>query len=216
MTVPAGNLFADISAASAGGEASCEILAWPGLKIERIISQGQASPPEFWYDQAWNEWVIVLKGRRHVAVRRRACHTRVGRGRLRLHPRKETPPRRVDGAATANRLARRPLRVSVYCNWINGRHLGIRDNTTPQEAAAALRRAPLCPFCGTQLLAARIQLIPCELPPRGDRAAPLLVDRVSSSLALRLTQQWIWNRVAKRGPSEANHPPKTLWPESGN
>jgi len=33
-----------------------------GLKIERIISQGQASPPGFWYDQAWNEWVILLKG----------------------------------------------------------------------------------------------------------------------------------------------------------
>jgi cupin 2 domain-containing protein len=32
------------------------------LKIERIISQGQSSPPEFWFNQAWNEWMIVLKG----------------------------------------------------------------------------------------------------------------------------------------------------------
>ena len=63
MTVRAGNLFADVSAASAGEEAFTEIFARPGLKIERIISQGQASPPEFWYDQAWNEWVVVLKGR---------------------------------------------------------------------------------------------------------------------------------------------------------
>ncbi len=62
MTVRAGNLFADVSAASATEEAFSEIFAQPGLKIERIISQGQASPPEFWYDQAWNEWVIVLKG----------------------------------------------------------------------------------------------------------------------------------------------------------
>ena len=62
MTVLAGNLFADVSVASAGEEAVSEIFARPGLKIERIISQGQASPPEFWYDQAWNEWVIVLKG----------------------------------------------------------------------------------------------------------------------------------------------------------
>jgi cupin 2 domain-containing protein len=23
---------------------------------------GQVCPPGFWYDQAWNEWVIVLKG----------------------------------------------------------------------------------------------------------------------------------------------------------
>ena len=62
MTVRAGNLFADVSAASTGEEAFSEIFAQPGLKIERIVSQGQASPPEFWYDQAWNEWVIVLKG----------------------------------------------------------------------------------------------------------------------------------------------------------
>jgi len=62
MTVRAGNLFADVSAACAGEEAFSEIFTQPGLKIERIISQGQASAPEFWYDQAWNEWVIVLKG----------------------------------------------------------------------------------------------------------------------------------------------------------
>ena len=62
MMVREGNLFADVSATSAQEEAFCEIFARPALKIERIISQGQASPPEFWYDQAWNEWVIVLKG----------------------------------------------------------------------------------------------------------------------------------------------------------
>jgi cupin 2 domain-containing protein len=33
-----------------------------GIRIERILSQGQASPPGFWYDQADNEWVIVLEG----------------------------------------------------------------------------------------------------------------------------------------------------------
>ncbi|WP_342740360.1 cupin domain-containing protein [Bradyrhizobium sp. B117] len=66
MTIQPGNLFtdvADVSAANIGEEAFSEILARPGLKIERIISQGQTSPPGFWYDQAWNEWVIVLKGR---------------------------------------------------------------------------------------------------------------------------------------------------------
>ena len=62
MTVRGGNLFADLSAASAGEEAFSEIFARPGSKIERIISQGQASAPEFWYDQAWNEWVVVLRG----------------------------------------------------------------------------------------------------------------------------------------------------------
>lgn len=32
------------------------------VRIERIISHGHASPADFWYDQAENEWVIVLKG----------------------------------------------------------------------------------------------------------------------------------------------------------
>jgi len=53
---------AGVSAANIGEEAFNEILARPGLKIERIISRGQTSPPGFWYDQAWNECVVVLKG----------------------------------------------------------------------------------------------------------------------------------------------------------
>jgi cupin 2 domain-containing protein len=61
--VEAGNLFADIPAASnAGDEEIAGILARPGLKIERIVSHGHASPPDFWYYQDWNEWVIVLAG----------------------------------------------------------------------------------------------------------------------------------------------------------
>lgn len=33
-----------------------------GLKIERIISNGQSSPPGFWYDNPQDEWVLVLSG----------------------------------------------------------------------------------------------------------------------------------------------------------
>jgi len=32
------------------------------VKIEKIISNGQSSPPNFWYDQEENEFVILLKG----------------------------------------------------------------------------------------------------------------------------------------------------------
>ncbi|MGB8900547.1 MAG: cupin domain-containing protein [Methylocella sp.] len=32
------------------------------VRIERIVSLGQASPPGFWYDQPWAEWVGVLAG----------------------------------------------------------------------------------------------------------------------------------------------------------
>lgn len=33
------------------------------IRIERIISQGQSSPENFWYNQSENEWVIVLEGK---------------------------------------------------------------------------------------------------------------------------------------------------------
>ncbi len=34
----------------------------PAVKIERIVSQSHASPPGFWYDQAHNEWVMLVRG----------------------------------------------------------------------------------------------------------------------------------------------------------
>lgn len=33
-----------------------------GLRIERILSTGQASPPGFWYDQPEEEFVLLLAG----------------------------------------------------------------------------------------------------------------------------------------------------------
>ena len=38
------------------------ILAAPAMRIERIVSQGQASPEGFWYDQPEAEWVLLLAG----------------------------------------------------------------------------------------------------------------------------------------------------------
>ena len=38
------------------------LLTRPGLRIERIVSLAQASPPGFWYDQAEGEWVLLLAG----------------------------------------------------------------------------------------------------------------------------------------------------------
>jgi cupin 2 domain-containing protein len=39
-----------------------DLLKRPSVRIERIVSTGQASPPGFWYDQAQGEWVAVLAG----------------------------------------------------------------------------------------------------------------------------------------------------------
>jgi cupin 2 domain-containing protein len=33
------------------------------IRIERIVSFGHASAPEFWYDQATSEWVMVVRGK---------------------------------------------------------------------------------------------------------------------------------------------------------
>ena len=33
------------------------------VRIERIVSRGQASPDGFWYDQPQSEWVTVLRDR---------------------------------------------------------------------------------------------------------------------------------------------------------
>lgn len=38
------------------------LLTRPGLRVERIVSFGQASPPGFWYDQAEGEWLVLLAG----------------------------------------------------------------------------------------------------------------------------------------------------------
>jgi cupin 2 domain-containing protein len=31
-------------------------------KIERIVSHSHSSPPGFWYDQDWDEWLIIMRG----------------------------------------------------------------------------------------------------------------------------------------------------------
>lgn len=33
-----------------------------GVRVERIVSAGHASPPGFWYNQEQSEWVILLSG----------------------------------------------------------------------------------------------------------------------------------------------------------
>ena len=55
------NLLRDIPDAG-GGEITDPIVGAPGIRIERIVSLGQASPPGFWYDQTETEWVLLLAG----------------------------------------------------------------------------------------------------------------------------------------------------------
>jgi cupin 2 domain-containing protein len=58
---PNENLFARLPCSGADEEITA-LLATPNVRIERIVSTGQASPPGFWYDQDESEWVVLLTG----------------------------------------------------------------------------------------------------------------------------------------------------------
>ncbi len=62
-----GNIFEGLPAGTAEEEFT-GLLRRPGLRIERIVSNGQASAPGFWYDQPHDEWVILLKGAAGLAI----------------------------------------------------------------------------------------------------------------------------------------------------
>jgi cupin 2 domain-containing protein len=61
MTGAGGNLLASLPRGLAD-EQTIELLSGENLRIERIVSTGQASPEGFWYDQDWAEWVLVVAG----------------------------------------------------------------------------------------------------------------------------------------------------------
>lgn len=48
------------------------------VRIERIISHGHASAPDFWYDQPQAEWVIVLQGAARLQFEHGLVEMRVG------------------------------------------------------------------------------------------------------------------------------------------
>lgn len=61
------NLFQPASPGQDGAFGAQRELFEPLLKgrswrLERIVSQGQASGPDQWYDQEWDEWVALLSG----------------------------------------------------------------------------------------------------------------------------------------------------------
>ncbi len=49
-------------------EVSRTIVTGKGVRVERIVSFGQASPEGFWYDQAESEWVTLLTGKARIRI----------------------------------------------------------------------------------------------------------------------------------------------------
>jgi len=56
-----GHFFQD-AASGLPDEAIDVIATGRAVRIERIVSHGQASPPGYWYDQEEHEWVMLLEG----------------------------------------------------------------------------------------------------------------------------------------------------------
>lgn len=61
LKVRLANLFAKLPAARRS-EAFTELLARPGVRIERIVSRGQATPADAPMRQDQDEWVLLLQG----------------------------------------------------------------------------------------------------------------------------------------------------------
>jgi len=60
------NLYADIPE-SLDNELLDTLVTSDDLRIERIVSRGQSSPAQGWYDQDHDEWVVVLRGSAVIA-----------------------------------------------------------------------------------------------------------------------------------------------------
>lgn len=61
MKHPKGNLVG-LPANPPDEEIFEELYRTSSFRVERIVSTGQASPPDFWYDQEEVEWVALLQG----------------------------------------------------------------------------------------------------------------------------------------------------------
>ena len=60
------NLYADIPE-TLNKELVNTLAIGSDLRIERIVSRGQSSPEQGWYDQDSDEWVVLLKGAAVIA-----------------------------------------------------------------------------------------------------------------------------------------------------
>jgi cupin 2 domain-containing protein len=71
------NLFDDIPT-HVDSEVFTDLLSRPGVRIERIVSTGQATPPDAPFDQDHDEWVLLAAGSAGLSIE--------GEGEYKLRP----------------------------------------------------------------------------------------------------------------------------------
>ena len=62
MGIEVNNFFSIVEVPNGNKELFETLLEGKGFHIERIISAGQTTPVHEWYEQAKNEWVLLLQG----------------------------------------------------------------------------------------------------------------------------------------------------------
>jgi cupin 2 domain-containing protein len=80
-----GNLLTELLDAS-DGECFETLLVRDGVRIERIVSKGQATPEGEWYDQPWHEWVLLVVGEAQVQLEKEHTLQRLLPGQWLLLP----------------------------------------------------------------------------------------------------------------------------------
>ena len=105
------NLFDDLPR-QAAEELFTELLCRKGVRIERIVSTGQSTPPDKPYNQEYDEWVLLLAGSAGLWIE--------GEGDRKLRPGDHVPDPcpsspscDLDSERRAHRLARRPLLLTL-------------------------------------------------------------------------------------------------------
>jgi cupin 2 domain-containing protein len=86
VEVKAGSLKEGHPAGPLAAELTETLCRRPELRIERIVSTGQATPEGQWYDQEDDEWVLLVAGAAHLLVAGEARERELGPGDWLLLP----------------------------------------------------------------------------------------------------------------------------------
>jgi cupin 2 domain-containing protein len=67
MNLTTGNILSDLPVTT-HAEHVDTLADTPNVRIERIVSTGQTTPDDQWYDQPHDEWVMVVQGAARLIV----------------------------------------------------------------------------------------------------------------------------------------------------